>query len=74
MPHCTYVFSLERPHCDSACNASGVVDFSWELVRGERDNVKNRSLLLLCKTDDTMDVFLNEMDDDALHHPLAMSS
>jgi hypothetical protein len=22
------------------------VDFSWELVRGERDNVKNRSLLL----------------------------
>jgi hypothetical protein len=23
------------------------VDFSWELVRGERDNVKNRSLLLI---------------------------
>jgi hypothetical protein len=23
------------------------VDFSWELVRGERDNVKNKSLLLL---------------------------
>jgi hypothetical protein len=23
------------------------VDFSWELVRGERHNVKNRSLLLL---------------------------